>query len=67
MSSELSSCVKVDVAVLDSPPLIISSRSPDGLCGNKATSNVKEPELTEELCGPRLPVPNTESLWSLRM
>ena len=59
MSSEFSSCVKVEVAVLDSPPLIITSRSPDGLCGNKATLNVRGPELTEELCGSRLPVPNS--------
>ena len=48
--------MKVEVAVLDSPPHLIITSSPDGLCGRKATLNVRGPELIEELCGPRLTV-----------
>ena len=42
---EFRSCVKVEVAVLDSPPHLIITSSPDGLCGRKATLNVRGPEL----------------------
>ena len=60
-ATQLRSRVKVEVAVLGSPSLIVLM-----VCGRKATLNLFATELCESRGGrPRLPVPNsTYGLWT---